>query len=72
MSKWILIDYVTAAEIKIGDRRNTTRNVPVTVMGFLPPHKPASTGKVSVAYATGETMLYYPGVINAKFVEISD
>jgi hypothetical protein len=72
MSKWKLIDNVTAAEIKIGDHRSTFRNEPVIVMGSLPPHKPESIGKVSAPMRPAKRCCYYPGVINAKFVEISN
>ena len=39
---------------------------------FRPPHKPASSGKVTVKYPDGSTAEYYVGVIGAEWIERED
>ena len=68
-SKWKLVDNKTGKEIKTGDDRITFRDEPCKVIGFFYPHKPGSSGKVYVTFATDEEAIYYPGVINARYVQ---
>lgn len=70
-----LIDRDTKEEIKIGDTAITFRGEKVIVTYFHPPHKPGSTGKISVMpesedrHNTGASQLFYPSVINAEYLE---
>ena len=69
-------------EVKVGDEVHTFRGEPVKVTFFREPHKPGSTGKVSVAKSTGfdhtgkklwtHTREYGVGVINAEWIERED
>ena len=69
---WKLVDARNGKEILVGTLRPTSRNEVVKVVGLHPPHKPGSTGKVSVELRSGSGMLYYPVVIGAKFVSKGD
>ncbi len=61
----------TKTEVKVGDVAHTFRGVPVIVCSIHAPHKPASTGRVSVKSMCdrGYFSDYYPSVINAEWVE---
>jgi len=65
----------TGAEVKVGDtikveRRDQT--VELRVDYFAEPHKPSSSGKVTVMESTGGTSEYFVGVIGAKWIERED
>ena len=62
--KWTLLDE-DGDEVKIGDCHKVHNGGVMTVTGLgIPPHKPSSTGKVEL-----DGRLYFPTVINAKWVE---
>ncbi len=63
-----LIDCASGQDIRIGDYATTFRGEEVTVVSFRPPHKPSSSGHVTVKFANGTVMEYYAGVINAEYV----
>jgi hypothetical protein len=48
--KLVRID--TGAEVSIGDPVVTSRGVEDVVRGIYPPHKPSSSGKVNMYYAS--------------------
>jgi hypothetical protein len=60
----------TGNEIKAGDAVVTFRGERATVIGFQPPQHPASTGRVHIKDAEGRDHWFFPGVINARIVEI--
>jgi hypothetical protein len=55
-----------------GDVVTLSRGEIVTVTGGRPPHTPASTGRVYVRHDTGVTSEYFPNVIDAKWVTLSN
>jgi len=65
-----LISNQTGKEIKIGDTVADKRGDPFVVLGFTPPHRPGSTGRVIVK-RLGEDIRneFFPTVFDAKIVE---
>ena len=60
-------------EVKVGDVVKTGHRNEVTVMHFEKPHKPSSSGKVTVRHGkTGPTQEFYVGVIGAEWIERED
>jgi hypothetical protein len=66
---WKLIDEKTGAEIKSGDPVTTFRGEKYELTDFAPPKHSASTGRVYLEDENGNTVEFYPGVINAKIVD---
>lgn len=65
-----LVDEATQNEIKVGDIVKTFRGKSVTVEGMREPHKPSSTGRVTVRTLDGKQVReYFPGVIGAVWVD---
>ena len=62
----------TGTEVRIGDAAETFRGEPVTVTYFAEPHKPSSSGKVSVEEASGFRSEFYAGVIGAEWIDRED
>jgi hypothetical protein len=63
---WILVDKDTKKPIKVGDKRKTSRDQDYFVTHGSAPRTTASTGRVyDDPYAHG----YFPGVINAMWIE---
>ena len=48
----ILVDKATGKEVKFGDKVVTSRGMNDVVRGIYPPHKPSSSGKVNMYYAS--------------------
>lgn len=68
-----LIHENTGAEVRIGDVCETSDGEQVQVSYFRPPHKPSSSGKISVRFVgTDKTAEYYVGVIGCKWIERED
>jgi hypothetical protein len=62
-------------EVTVGDIVSTFRDEQVIIKYVTKPHKPSSTGRVGVQFVTdhpGNTQEYFPGVINAKWIERED
>ena len=68
-----LINKTTGKELQIGDEVETFRGEPVRVTYFRPPHKPGSSGKVSVEFI-GKTWTQelFVSVINCEWIERED
>ncbi len=64
----ILVDAKTKQPIEKGAKRKDFRGDELIVVGGTPPHKPGSTGRVSVDGGQGEEE-YYPGVVDAVWVK---
>ncbi len=65
----------TGEEVKIGDVVDIGMSEMVTVDYFRPPHKPSSSGKVTVGFGKdnrGGQIEYYVGVIGAEWIERED
>jgi len=61
--------------VEVGDKilfADVDADEVVTVSFFRPPHKPSSSGKVSVKYDDGSTTEVYVGVIGAEWIERED
>jgi len=62
--------------VKIGDRVLTAGSSNVTITGITPPHKPSSTGRVTVmaedSHGRPSYSEYFPGVIDAKWIDRKD
>jgi hypothetical protein len=64
---WKLLDE-DGDEISIGDWYMVPNGDVMTITGLgIPPHKPSSTGRVEL-----DGRLYFPTVINAKWIEHED
>lgn len=59
-------------EVKVGDSVTLRNGEKVTVTDIQKPHKPASTGRVYVSYDGKNSTSYFPGVIDAKWIERED
>lgn len=60
-------------EVQVGDRARTFRGEYCEVSYFRPPHKPASSGKVTVKFTEDDIgMEYYVSVIGAQWIERED
>lgn len=69
-----LIHKATGAEVQVGDAVTTFRNEPAVVVDWRKPHKPASSGFVTVRFL-GEpdyTNEYYAGVVDCEWIERED
>jgi hypothetical protein len=67
--EWTLIETNTREPIKRGDVRETFRGERVKVIGFQPPHREGTTGKVDVVLIDdAATGTYYAGVIGAEYI----
>ena len=64
-----LINEETKEEIKVGTTVKTFRDEEVMLLRFTPPHKPSSTGRVTVTEKGGFIRDFFPSVINAKIVD---
>jgi len=68
-----LIYTKTGLPVQVGDIADTGRGEMVEVDYFRPPHKPSSSGKVSVTTVnTDQRSEYYVGVIGAEWIERED
>ncbi len=59
-------------QVKIGDEVTLRDGVKARITHFAKPHKPASSGKVSVTTEHGREHEYYVGVIAAKWIDRED
>lgn len=68
-----LIHRTSGAIVQIGDRVKTFRGEAATVTGWREPHKPASSGYVSIAIdgLTGSAE-YHVGVANLEWIDRED
>ena len=58
-------------EVKIGDKVQADSREEYEVIYFKPPHKPSSSGSVTVKLE-GELREFYVGVIGAEWIERED
>lgn len=62
----------TRKEVEVNDEVMVGHELTM-VTGIAKPHKPSSTGRVSVHYVyKGFAMEYYPSVIGAEWIERED
>ena len=61
----------TIDEVQLGDEVTLSDGTIAKVHYFRPPHKPSSSGKVTVAL-DGTTQEYYVSVIGAEWIERED
>ena len=62
----------TGMPVLVGDMARLNDGTEVEITYFRPPHKPASSGKVSVKHASGWTQEFYVGVIGAEWIDRED
>lgn len=68
-----LVYKATGKEVKVGDIVTTSRGDKCEVKYFRQPHKPSSSGKVTVQFeGSNSSMEYYVSVIGAEWIEIED
>ena len=60
-----LVDKETGEEVKLPYKTVDFRGDPMTVIGFTPPHKPSSTGRIEVEGGMTE---YFPSVAGLKII----
>ena len=68
----ILVFIKTHKPVDNGEVVTLSRGEIVTVTGGRPPHTPASTGRVYVRGESQVTMEYFPSVIDAKWVRLTN
>ena len=61
-----LVDKETGEEVKLPYETVDFRGDPMTVIGFTPPHKSSSTGRIH----TDDGMSYFPSVVGLKIVGV--
>jgi hypothetical protein len=72
-TKMKLVYTETGTEVKVGDIADTGRGELVEVVYFRQPHKPSSSGKVSVKTVnTDRPSEYFVGVIGAEWINRED
>ena len=69
-----LINTLTGEKVIIGEVVKDFRGDEAVIVGFTPPHKPSSSGRVHVRPIESRademsTREYYPSVFNLKFLE---
>jgi hypothetical protein len=65
----LLVYKATGKPVKIGDTVTLSSGEVVTVFYFHPPHKPSSSGHVTVKFpANGDCMEYYTSAIGAQWI----
>jgi hypothetical protein len=64
-----LVNKVTGAEIKVGDKVRDFRNEEVTVTGYALPIHGGSEGQVMLKEYDGYEVVRYPSVIGARIIE---
>lgn len=69
-SKWKLVNEEGLAKVA-GDMCEDPGGDRYEIVGFQPPHKPESTGRVEVTNENGFTQLFYPSVVGLKYVEVT-
>ena len=68
-----LVYKATGKEVKVGDVVTTSKGEKCEVTYFRPPHKPSSSGKVTVQFeGSNSSMEYYVSVIGAEWIERED
>lgn len=69
-----LIHTKTLQPVKIGDAVTSFKGDKATIAHFLPPHKPSSSGHVSVKYTDRNTMdgYNYVGVWGLEWIDRED
>jgi len=69
---WILIDADTLKEIPIPSQRLDFRGDLVTITGIQPPMHSGSSGRIECTGESKWTNYWYPGVVNAKFIQATE
>lgn len=68
-----LVYKATGEDVKVGDVVTTSKGKKCEVKYFRPPHKPSSSGKVTVRFEDSDfNMEYYVSVIGAEWIERED
>lgn len=67
-----LVHDATGEEVKVGDNAVTFTGEPCVITGFQRPTSPASTGRVTVRFTDDSEGSFYPGVVNATWIERED
>jgi len=68
---WVLVHEETNKQAVLGSSLTSFRGEPTTLMGGMPPHKPASTGRVWVKDADSfpNAREFFPSVFGLKWVK---
>lgn len=66
------LDNKAGASVRPGDQIMLESGERCTVESIQLPHKPSSTGRVTVAWDSGDTSTFFPSVINAKWINRTD
>lgn len=64
-----LVYVKTGQPVKVGDKAKTFRGDEVEIEVISPPAHPGSTGRVDVVFPNGDRASFYPGVIDAGWIE---
>tara|TARA_R110000764_G_scaffold206463_1_gene291818 strand:+ start:234 stop:542 length:309 start_codon:yes stop_codon:yes gene_type:complete len=68
---WRLQDH-NGNPVVVGQNVMSFRSEEFRLVGGIPPHKPASSGKVyGVGIKSGNDGIYYPNVFNLKWVDLN-
>lgn len=69
---WTLTYEETGQPVAMGEIGETFRGEAVTIIGGTPPHKPSSTGRVTIkSIEGGWEQEYFPSVVGCKWIQSS-
>ena len=66
------LDHLPGDEVRPGDLVMLSSGEHCMVEAITLPHKPESTGRVTVSWADGHTSTFFPSVLWAKWIERED
>lgn len=66
------LDHAAGDQVRPGDQVMLDSGERATIESISLPHKPSSTGRVMVAWDSGDTSAFFPSVINAKWINRTD
>lgn len=70
-----LVDSKTKQPLEVGQMVTTSRGEKCKLLGITRPHKPSSTGRVTLQFDSEQhhyTGEFFPGVIDAEWIERED
>lgn len=66
------LDHKAGDRVRPGDQIMLNSGERAIVEMLHIPHKPSSTGRITVAWDSGDTSSFYPSVIGAKWIDRTD
>jgi hypothetical protein len=67
-----LVTSFSRIPVRVGDTVRDDDGALGTIKFFRPPHKPESSGKVTIEWQSGQTSEVYVGVVGLEWIERED